>query len=651
MSHTPITHMTLYKHGVGFFCRRGVVEGEEMKLTFRREEMNDILKSLTVIDHGGGQVRGIDYGTPQSQEERLSGCSVQLAKGRSLRDLLEALRGRQVQITLKEGATESGLLLGLDEDGEKPLNASFVPLLREGAETVAVIPIADVQNVELLEDEAAADLRFFLQTALGQETHRSVTVRLSPGEHDLEVSYIAPASTWRVSYRLVLGDGGAEPEAFLQGWGIFDNRLEEDLTGISLSLVAGMPISFVYDLYTPFTPERPVVEEEKRVAAAPVAFEGAVLGAEEAKAAPAPGAGVGLAAGMGMMMMRSAAPLAPEVADTTQGMAQTAPVAASGQPLGELFQYVVSAPVTVGRGQSAMVPIVEARLPYRKDLIYNGAKMPVHPVATVRMNNNTGLTLERGPVTALEGLEYVGEAVLPFTTAGDEMVVSYAVELGVRVRETVKSEQETQGLKVKKAYLVFEEHDIRRTTYRAENRTPKEVRVLVEHPRSGTHEIFDTPQPEETTGEQLRYAVTVGAGGETEFTVSERRLTYRSEELKKQSYSSLKKYLKNKWLDEDTYEDMSKLLEMWGRIDVQQANIAEQEQRRQEIYKAQEQIQKSMSVLSATGKEGELRARYVDELEKGQEELAAIEKLIAGLREQIAKIEKSVEGMVAKLEQ
>jgi hypothetical protein len=86
MTHLPITHMTLYKHGVGYFCRRGPVEAEAIKLTFRREEMDDLLKSLTVLDYSGGQVRGVDYDTPQSREERLAGCSVSLSDTRSLRD-------------------------------------------------------------------------------------------------------------------------------------------------------------------------------------------------------------------------------------------------------------------------------------------------------------------------------------------------------------------------------------------------------------------------------------------------------------------------------------------------------------------------------------------------------------------------------------
>ena len=299
MSHLPIKRMTLYKHGVGFFERRATLSTEKVELDFRVEEMNDILKSLTAIDWGGGQVLGIDYATPQSREERLAGCSIRLDDDRSLQDLLVGLRGRRVTLQLDQGETATGMLLGVDEAPERqPLATALVSLLRDETEQVGVVTLARVQGVEILDERGARDLRFFLQTALSQEAFRSVTIRLTPGDHDLSVSYIAPAPTWRVSYRLVAEpeeakEGrGAAGKALLQGWGIFDNRLEEDLEGISLSLVAGMPISFIYDLYTPFTPERPVIEEEGRVAAGPVAFgatRGMTAGAEpEAMPARAP---------------------------------------------------------------------------------------------------------------------------------------------------------------------------------------------------------------------------------------------------------------------------------------------------------------------------------------------------------------------------
>jgi hypothetical protein len=88
-----IVHLTLYKHGVGFFERRARLSGEDVEFSFRVEEMNDILKSLTAIGWGGGQVLGIDCATPQSREERLAGCSVSLGDDRSLRDLLARLPG------------------------------------------------------------------------------------------------------------------------------------------------------------------------------------------------------------------------------------------------------------------------------------------------------------------------------------------------------------------------------------------------------------------------------------------------------------------------------------------------------------------------------------------------------------------------------
>jgi len=76
MTMLPVTRITLYKHGVGFFERRVQLSGEKAELSFPVEAMNDVLKSLTAIDRGGGQVLGIDYATPRSHRERLAACAM-----------------------------------------------------------------------------------------------------------------------------------------------------------------------------------------------------------------------------------------------------------------------------------------------------------------------------------------------------------------------------------------------------------------------------------------------------------------------------------------------------------------------------------------------------------------------------------------------
>jgi len=638
MTHLPITHMTLYKHGVGFFERRAPVSGEEVELSFRVTEMNDLLKSLTALDWGGGKVLGIDYATPQSQDERLAGCSIRLDDDRSLRDLLVGLRGRRVTLALDQSETLTGKLLGLDELPERqPVGTSLVSLLLDDGARVQTVTLARVQAVEILDERGAADLRFFLQTALSQENYRSVTIRLTPGEHDLSVSYIAPAPTWRVSYRLLLDPEAASgPKGLLLGWGIFDNRLEEDLESISLSLVAGMPISFVYDLYTPFTPERPEVKEEARVAAVPVAFETPqAFAAEEMRT-------------MASFGMPAPMPAAPKMmrAAKMEDFAAAQVVETKGEALGELFQYVIQTPVTVGRGQSAMVPVVSAMLDYQKDLLYNGSKMPAHPVATLRLKNASGLTLERGPVTVLESGEYVGEAVLPFTAANGEIVVPYSVELSANVTENSSSTRQIYRLSLKGIYLHIEDWEIVWREYRVSNKSGKELTVLVEHPRSAHYDLFDTPQPKERTDEHLRFAVTVPAWGESKLKVQERRLIARREEVPLQSPQTLQQYLKQGLLDQRAYDQIIKLLMLYDTINDYEKKLKKLDEERNAIYQAQQQIQGNMAALSKDGKEGALRARYVDQLETTETQLRALEKQEADFK---AAIQKTQEEIAARL--
>ncbi|MDX2140576.1 MAG: hypothetical protein SF123_21015, partial [Chloroflexota bacterium] len=282
MTTLPVREMVLYKHGVGFFSREGAVSGDSITLIFRQDEINDVLKSLAVFDRAGGQVLGIHYATPMDIEARLANTSIRLSDSTSLHDLLRDLRGRQVELTVEvtRGSLEtvSGRVIGIDEivnqSGEIPQPA-LLTLLEDGGQ-VRVLRLDAVRALRILDTQSSDDLSYFLDTSVGDDNRRSVHIRLSEGEHQLAVFYVAPAPTWRVSYRLVAesDDGRATGKALLQGWGLFDNRLEEDLENVRVSLVAGQPISFIYDLYKSSVPERPIVEDEARIAPGPIEFAG-----------------------------------------------------------------------------------------------------------------------------------------------------------------------------------------------------------------------------------------------------------------------------------------------------------------------------------------------------------------------------------------
>ncbi len=646
----PIRHMTLYKHGVGFFQREGEIEGQEVKLSFRRTEINDVLKSLTAFDRGQGQVLGVHYETPEDKEARLAECSINLSDDRSLLDLLRDLRGRQVRLSLraKDSAGEEvvGRMVGVDVDPEHPLLRSLVALLDEERDTVTAWPLRQLCQVTVLDSRAAHDVGFFLDTSMSEEVRRTVRVRLTPGAHDLLLQYIAPSPTWRVSYRVVAESGGEgeEGELLLLGWGLFDNRLDEDLDQVSVTLVAGQPISFIYDLYTSRIPERPVVEDEARVAAAPVEFEGAALGAGMARqmAEEAPRA----------KLMRAAAPPAMAAERLSlKDVAESVAVETEGADLGELFQYVVTAPVSVKRGESAMVPIISSRLSYHKEHLYNRAKMPNHPVVSARFDNETGLTLERGPVTVVEDGEYHGEAIVPFTKAGGEVYLPYAVELGVKVTERDSSRTEMAGLSIQKAYLLIEEYHVRKTTYTLENSTGRPLTVTIERPVTTNYDLFDTRQPDVETAQHRRWRVPVAeSAGKAKFTVQERQLRRRREKIMDQRYKHLRRYLKGSWLDESAYRKLENLLELRDQNARDEKQIEKLQTEQERIIKRQDQLRKNLSALAKDdGEEGRMRSGLLRKLQDSEERFGRIERSIKELRDAIARREAQIETELEQL--
>ncbi|MGC9399351.1 MAG: hypothetical protein ACP5HM_09470 [Anaerolineae bacterium] len=632
----PVRRLTLYKHGVGFFERGGTFEGERLRWTFRRDELNDVLKSFTVVDQSGGRVLGVDYATPQSRESRLSGCAVRPTADSALQALLVDLRGQRVRLLLDQGETLTGKVVGLDVASEQePLSTTLVSVLSDEAPEVHVVPLGRVQGVVLLTDEGREDLRFFLETLADNEEIQTITVRLTPGAHDLSIGYLAPAPTWRVSYRLLAElDEDGQGEALLQGWGIFDNQLEEDLEEVAVTLVAGMPLSFVYDLATPFTPERPVVKEEARVTPQPVSV------AAKLSAAPAPEPTRGMEA-----MQEDPTFLHRRTA------AETMVAQARGETLGHLFAYVVETPVSVGRGQTAMAPILSHTLRCEKVWVYNAEQLTRHPVAVLRFTNAGGFTLERGPVTVLEAGTYVGEAVLPFTPVGGEVTVPYAVELGVSVREKSGKHRTMHGLQIKDGYLLFEEWDVRWRTYQVSNHTEERLRLLIEHPRSERYALFDVPEIEERTETHVRFAVEVEGGGETSLRLKERRLVHRREEIRGQSYQKLQGYVQGGLIDRATLDRLAKLLMLWDTLADYEGRLEEMAAEREKQYRAQEQIRANLETLSQTGKEGALRARYVQRLEQSEETLQDLTSREAHLKQEIERVKVDIAQRLEALEE
>jgi hypothetical protein len=330
-------------------------------------------------------------------------------------------------------------------------------------------------------------------------------------------------------------------------------------------------------------------------------------------------------------------------------MAQSAQPVAEGKASGEVFQYIVTTPVTVKRGESALVPIIGSEIQYDRELLYNGAKLPQHPVAALRFKNTTNLTLERGPVTVVEDGDYKGEAVVPFTKEEHEVYLPYAVELGIKIAENQHNHTETYGIEISGAYLRYNQFYIISKIFTIENTTNKPQTVILELPKMSAMDLYETRNPDVETLQEQRWRVDIPARQRLDFTVKYRQMTYSHHEIRRLSYTNLSDYLEKHWLDLTLYEKLKDIVDALAWVQKLQQNIAKWGKERDQLYKKQEQLRANLGALQPSGQEATLRNRILKQLEESQERLEKIDVEIQNSEDQIAKAEKQIEERIAAL--
>src|SRR5258707_1379157 len=94
----PVKEVVLYKHGVGFFERSGRLgAGESARLDFNAAEMNDVLKSLTIEQRGGGKITGLRYDSLDPLSHRLSEFPFQIGPG-GMPGMLDQPKGARLEL-------------------------------------------------------------------------------------------------------------------------------------------------------------------------------------------------------------------------------------------------------------------------------------------------------------------------------------------------------------------------------------------------------------------------------------------------------------------------------------------------------------------------------------------------------------------------
>jgi hypothetical protein len=259
-----LKRVVLYRNGIGYFERAGEIDGDILTIKVRKDQVNDLLKSLTVVERSTG--RAVSVSMPLDPQSWANAALATLQPGRgNLAEVLDALRGTSVTLNTTDG-TFSGRIVMVEElndappdpargaPGAMPVGGTTdhrVTLLDDNE--MKVVRLSKVKGVKFADGDLAMQFNRTLDASAGEGMFQqvSVSIRLAGAKsHDLLVSYVAAAPMWKPTYRVVLPKEG-KGKALLQAWAVVDNTSGEDWNDVNLGLTSGAPIAFRYDLHTP----------------------------------------------------------------------------------------------------------------------------------------------------------------------------------------------------------------------------------------------------------------------------------------------------------------------------------------------------------------------------------------------------------------
>jgi len=271
----PVRRVVLYKNGVGYFEHLGRVRGsQDVHIDFTSAQLNDVLKSLTVLDLAGGRITGVDYNSEAPLARRLATLRLALGERPSVSEFLGALRGARLEVRGATGPALTGRLLSVERKTRSATNWTVetdeISLITDTGE-VHSVDLNPTTNVRIAEKDLQVEVGRYLNliaSSRDQDVRRMTISTTGNGERSLYVSYISEVPIWKTTYRIVLPTK-AEKKPLLQGWAIVDNTVGEDWNEVELSLVAGAPHSFIQQLSEPFYGRRPVVPLPESVQLSP----------------------------------------------------------------------------------------------------------------------------------------------------------------------------------------------------------------------------------------------------------------------------------------------------------------------------------------------------------------------------------------------
>jgi len=697
----PIRRVVLYSNGVAYIERRGMVSGDaEINLSFKQSQVDDVLKSMVVLDLGEGRIGAVSYNSSLPASARTAEIPFSLEskteEGGGISEVLSQLQGAKVVVTSNKG-TATGSILTVekravagekDSENDRPSNIAYFLVIASETGEISNFDLSEVRSVKLLDEDTKRDLNEFANATASTRRRDAKTISVTSqgaGSREMIVSYTIAAPIWKTTYRVVLDEAG---KPFFQGWAIVDNVSEEDWSNVSLSLVSGSPVSFIQNLQKPLYRYRPIIPIPEDLNLQPQIYDPENGSGEGSGTGD--GSGIGSGNGNGRGSGTVPPPPVPKpmfdgannnfivssgfsgtsVSDAIIGEKSGVQTAASGAEIGDLFEYKIEQPVSVARNRSALIPIIQTKMEGERVSIFREDETETQtsddeeseiqavrranprPMSGLLLKNITAMTFEGGSMTVLDRDAYAGEALMERLRPKEQRLISFALDLGTLIAIEKKADREPAKL-AKVVDGVFQIHYFRsdKKVYKLSNQTEHPKTIYVEHPVRQNWILSDSyAKPDYTTARFYRFRVELAPFENKLITVAENQGMMDKYSLSSLSPKDLDVFVASRYIDDATRIKLAKLIDLRMKINRINAKLQSFEEEEKRISEDQTRLRENIEALAKTPEAKQLIARYIAKAGEQESQIEQMQKERQNLTTEKENLERELAIEIKNLE-
>jgi outer membrane protein OmpA-like peptidoglycan-associated protein len=328
----------------------------------------------------------------------------------------------------------------------------------------------------------------------------------------------------------------------------------------------------------------------------------------------------------------------------------TRPVTVAGA-----VRYVLAGPVSIPRGASSMVSILNTQVTAEDALLFRpDAGAPGsdrHPFRAVRLANGTGYTLEPGPIAIFARGSFVGDSLLQRLDLGETAWVPYALEGGTTVTTAQDAgERPLRIVSIHHGVVEVENSGVRTTKYTvAAGRDPAK-RIYVRHARVPGYTIDELPPGTIDHGDADLVPMPLQPGKTSVLALEEHEPRRRSFQLLDGNATAVGLYLEGSHLPPKLAEQLRAVLALRKEMGAIEDDRAAARDRLGELSARAEDVRRNLRAIDKVRGTDELRKKLVANLAQLTADADALAKKLGVANDALAAARAKLEDSLPALE-